>query len=86
MYTNIPILETIQIIQQQLVTLNEDPLLIEQIVKSLQTTLKQNYFTYDQQVYIQHDGLPMGSPLSPIMSEIFLQHLVTTYRGYKTTI
>ena len=75
MFTNIPVEETINIIQQQLTVLDKDKNLIEQLVKVLRISLKQNYFSYNQEIYIQRDGLPMGSPLSPIISEIFLQQL-----------
>ena len=30
---------------------------------------------YNNEFYIQKDGLPMGSPISSLLSEIFLQNL-----------
>ena len=45
----------------------------------LDISVKQNYFQYNDEFYIQKDGLPMGSPISSIMSEIFLQYLETEF-------
>ena len=73
MYTSIPIKDTIQIIQNQLSHLNEDDEETKQLVLLLESTLKQNYFSYDNKYYIQKDGLPMGSPISSVLSEIYLQ-------------
>lgn len=38
----------------------------------LQITLEQNYFTFNGKFYLQDKGLAMGSPLSSILSEIYL--------------
>ena len=75
MYTNIPIKETLEIIKNQLQSLQYDDHIIHQLTTLLAGSLKQNYFRHQQNFYQQKDGLPMGSPLSPIMSEIFLQYL-----------
>ncbi|KAJ4436486.1 hypothetical protein ANN_16517 [Periplaneta americana] len=40
---------------------------------------KQNYFTYNNKYYTQTEGLPMGSPISSILVEIFLHHIEQTY-------
>ena len=75
MYSNIPIDETIKIIEDQLLLLNSDKDEIRQLVSLLKITLKQNYFVYNNNYYLQLDGLPMGSPLSSLISEIFLQFI-----------
>ena len=79
MYTNIPINETINIIQNQLNLLNYNNEKSKQIISLLETSLKQNYFSFNDIFYLQRDGLPMGSPLSSLLSEIFLQHLENQY-------
>ena len=37
--------------------------------------LNQNYFELNNKIYQQNEGLAMGSPLSCITAEIFLQHI-----------
>ena len=75
MYTNIPIPETIDIIKSNLELLNEPSDTINELTTLLINTLEQNYFCHNHNYYLQEDGLPMGSPLSSIISEIFLQEL-----------
>jgi hypothetical protein len=36
--------------------------------------MEQNYFEYNAVIYQQMEGLAMGAPTSPILSEIFIQH------------
>ena len=75
MYTNIPISETLTLIQNQLLQHQYNSTFVTQFVDLLRCTLNQNYFLYDSKFYHQKDGLPMGSSLSSNISEIFLQHL-----------
>lgn len=75
MYTNIPIDETLKIIEEQLSLLNNNEHESKEIILLLNNTLKQNYFQFNNNYYLQTDGLPMGSPLSSLISEIFLQHI-----------
>lgn len=75
LYTNIPIKETIDTMYNILLKNNENQLIVEQITNVISDILKQNYFTFNNKIYLQKDGLAMGSPLSAIMSEIFLQNI-----------
>jgi hypothetical protein len=47
----------------------------KEIVNLLETTLHQNYFHYNGNYYKPKTGIAMGSPLSGIIGEIFLQNL-----------
>lgn len=40
--------------------------------------MDQNYFTFDNKFYRQTSGLPMGSPLSPLLADIFMDSLEQT--------
>ena len=64
MYANIPIQETLDIIDQHSQNLQCHPLEIQKIVNLLNILLKQNYFQYNNKFYIQKGVLPMGSPIS----------------------
>lgn len=79
MYTNIPTKETLTILRKELTgksILNKKE--IEDIIELTQLTLKQNYFSYNSSFYLQEDGVPMGSPLSGIMADIFMKEMETT--------
>ena len=40
--------------------------------------IKQNYFQFQNTLYIQEEGLAMGAPTSLILSEIYLQYIEHT--------
>lgn len=75
MYTNIPIKETINIINRKLNDTQLEDNLVQQIIQLLQITLTQNYFKFDNKIYTQTSGLAMGDPLSGFLANIFLQEL-----------
>ena len=80
LYTNIPVLETIEILKNNLIKtaiLNRQQ--IDELISLLQIVLKQNYFTYDKRFFIQEDGLAMGSPLSGLLAEIYLNFYENKY-------
>ena len=49
----------------------------QQVLNLLNLCLNQNYFEFNGNFYIQNEGLPMGSPLSPLLAEIFMNYLET---------
>jgi hypothetical protein len=77
LYVNIPIHEVIHITKITLQHRNTDKMIEQQITRSLDTILQQNYFTYNNTIYQPHEGIAMGSPISCTVSEIFLQHFET---------
>jgi hypothetical protein len=42
-------------------------------------TMNQNYFEVDNTLWLQENGSPMGSPVSSMLAEIFLQELETKF-------
>ena len=40
----------------------------------LNLATKESFFTFNNKFYIQVDGVAMGSPLGPILANIFLSH------------
>jgi hypothetical protein len=75
LYVNIPINETLFITNNLFKLNHTDKNIIKEIMTILKTTLNQNYFQYNGKFYKPKSGVAMGSPLSSIMAEIFLQHL-----------
>jgi hypothetical protein len=75
MYTNIPTDIIFDIITE---TLHKQDTYIQttrEIILITVTILDQNYFVHKNQMFQQHEGLPMGAPTSAILSEIFLRYL-----------
>jgi hypothetical protein len=80
LYTNVPVKETLEIIENHLK--NNSILTAEtrnELMNLLKITLSQNYFIFNNEYYSQPDGLTMGSPLSGILSEIYLNHIENKY-------
>ena len=77
LFTKIPVDEALTIIQERL---NADETLpertnlsVESLMHLLKICLKTTYFVYDGNYYQQNEGAAMGSPLSPIIANIFME-------------
>ncbi|XP_072016884.1 uncharacterized protein [Amphiura filiformis] len=46
----------------------------QQVTDLLSTCLKTTYFIYDGKYYIQREGAAMGSPVSPIIANLFMEN------------
>ena len=81
LYTNVPVDETITIILKQLYEIQPTPPLIKQddMEQLLIFATKISHFLFDGKVYDQIDGVSMGSPLAPLLAEIFLQEFERKY-------
>ncbi|XP_021967061.1 uncharacterized protein LOC110862189 [Folsomia candida] len=82
LFTMVPIPETLEYIKQRL---EEYPdlkkltsLPINDIMSLLELCTTSSYFQFQNQYYKQNYGTAMGSPLSPIIAEFFLQKLELT--------
>ena len=77
LYTNVPVREALEVIRKKLEedqTLQErSQLPINAIMDLLECCLDNSYFQEKDRFYSQNDGLPMGSPLSPIVANIFME-------------
>jgi hypothetical protein len=80
LYTNIPVDETLKILKENLSSNSSlSQAAIVELINLTRTVLKQNYFKFEDEVFSQNDGLAMGSPLSSILAEIFLNHVENKY-------
>lgn len=80
LYTNIPVHDTIAILKSNLGEANiRSTDEINEIITLLEVVLNQNYFIFDGKYYIQKKGLAMGSPLSGLLADIYLNHYENTH-------
>ena len=77
LFTNIPINETIDICLKLLFKNKElvHNLTKTQFKKLLIYCVKQNHFVFNGKIYDQIDGVAMGSPLGPVLANIFMAQL-----------
>ena len=77
--TSVPIDPALKIIQDLLV---KDPTLkdrtvigIDDIIHLLEFCLKNTYFSFQGQFFEQFEGAAMGSPVSPIVANLYMEYL-----------
>ena len=77
LFTCVPLEEVINICLDKLFanTNTVNNLNRTELYKMLSFTLKQNHYLFDGKVYNQVDGVAMGSPLGPVMANIFMCEL-----------
>jgi len=75
LYTNIPVAETRNTISNTLKEKLLDPQTQQELLNWYDIITQQNYFTINDEILIQRNGLAMGAPTSSLISEGFLQNL-----------
>ena len=77
LFTSVPFNPSIQIVQHKLV---QNPTLpqrtsmsIQQIIAILEFSLKNTYFLFQGKFYEQIQGVAMGSPISPLIANLFME-------------
>ena len=78
LFTSVPIQPALEVIEK---LLNEDPDLqnrttmsTKQIMDLLEFCLRSTYFTYRGKFYEQVEGAAMGSPISPIVANLYMEN------------
>ena len=78
LFTNVPILEALHVIRRQLepddTLSSRSTMNTSSIIELLHICLTTTYFSFEGQYYQQNDGAAMGSPLSPIVANIYMEH------------
>ena len=75
LFTNVPLDETIQISLDKMYALPNPPKLPRTVLKDLLVfATRRSHFVFDDQYYDQVDGVAMGSPLGPVLANIFMCH------------
>ena len=77
LFTNVPLETTIDIILRRIYTNHEltTSLTKKEMKELLLLCTKNVHFTFNQRIYIQLDGVAMGSPLVPLLADIFMIEL-----------
>ena len=79
LFTNVSLKETIQIAANLVYdSNNHPPFSKDTFIKFLQSATG-GLFTFDNKLYKQIDGLAMGSPLAPTLSNLFMGVLENKY-------
>ena len=82
LFTNIPTLETIEIILGKIYTKNKKyfhGLTKEELEKLLKVCTQESHFQFNEQYYDQIDGVSLGSPLGPLFSNIYMTDFEKKY-------
>ena len=78
LFTSVPIDKTLQIIKSKHKKDNSlkdrTRLTVNHIVQLLEVCLRCTYFVYDGTFYQQIHGAAMGSPVSPIVCNLYMEH------------
>ncbi|XP_061388861.1 uncharacterized protein LOC133323976 [Musca vetustissima] len=87
LFPSIPVNLGIKIIEEKWDEIREYTNMTKALFSSILTfCIKDNrYFTYNDKVYKQKKGLPMGSPASPIVADIVMEKLLDTCMEQLTT-
>ena len=75
LFTNVPVQETIELICKRIYHSDETPLTIpEDTLRSLLQicTMEAPFYGPDNNMYVQHDGVAMGSPLGPLFANFYM--------------
>ena len=79
LFTSVPVKPAITIIQKKLEADKDlhlrTKMSSKQIISLLEFCLTSTYFTYQGRFYEQTEGIAMGSPMSPIVANLFMEEL-----------
>lgn len=75
LFPSVPSGECVDIVSNLFSSSTLNPTHIPVLLSLLKITLDQNFFVFNNKFYQQLTGLAMGSPLSPLLSEVFLKNL-----------
>lgn len=78
LFPSIPVKEAIGLVENWLLKQKTGPewrTKVRQYLKLVRLCMEENYFTFRGECYKQLEGAPMGNPLSPFISEIFMANL-----------
>lgn len=75
LYTNIPHNEGIEASQQALLSANHAITMVETVCDLIDLVLKNNYFEFNKELYLQIHGTAMGTKMAPSYANLFMGKL-----------
>jgi len=66
------------VITKSIILKHNDTQITKEIITLLENILRQNYFSFENNLYQPEKGISIGSPISNTIAEIFLQHIENT--------
>jgi hypothetical protein len=78
LFTNIPVSEAVDVAEKVLKNAGAEPPFLSEFVKLLKVCVDQNYFKFNDQFFQQTEGLAMGSPLSPLLADLYMDNFEQT--------
>ncbi|XP_062714319.1 uncharacterized protein LOC134291055 [Aedes albopictus] len=74
LYTNVPVEKVYQLVEAKWKEIQEYTTISWDRVKhAMKTVLEASFFQYDGKFYCQTTGVPMGSPLSPVVANLIME-------------
>ncbi|XP_047990120.1 uncharacterized protein LOC125229344 [Leguminivora glycinivorella] len=70
LFTNVPVTDSIEVVRNMM----QENGIPSEYVKLLEHCLTTNYFLFRGQYYIQAEGVAMGSPVAPVVANIWMEH------------
>ena len=78
LFTKVPVSETIDFLRRKLPDCNLDiPIDLNRFIDLIELCVTDNVFEYDNDYYRQNYGMSMGSPLSPVLCNLFMEYFET---------
>ena len=79
LFTNTPVRESLQVIRERLTQISDwkqtAAVEVDDVMVLLEFILTTTYFSFRGQFYRQKFGTAMGSPVSPLVANMFMEHL-----------
>ncbi|CAB0009541.1 unnamed protein product [Nesidiocoris tenuis] len=75
LFPSVPLAECKVLVKRKLQETVEDPTIQDEMMTLLGVCIDYNYFCFNGSYYRTQDGLAIGSPLSPLLAELFMDNL-----------
>ena len=74
LFTNVPIEGALHCLKERLQEFHFSWFEVDELIRLTRTCLSQSTFVFNKKYYHMSEGLAMGNPLSPILSDIYMHY------------